>query len=150
MSSQDQRLLNAIEEADDLADLRRLSPRVLQSRNPDVRIAMIEALEDQGPDVASELAIYLADPDENVADAAFSAWTSVLEDVPARRRLGRIIRSVQCLQGAGQGGMAPGMVAPVMVQPGVQPAVVPQPVVVPQSAAPQAAVPQVVVPVQAQ
>ena len=136
LSRSDRRLIDAIEEADSLHELRRHLQAVAMSRSEEVRLAMVEALEDKGSRSASDLAYFIADPSEDVAEAAFSAWSSVLEDARGGRRVRAILETAEILRGF-SGGLwqAPGMVpsaapsaVPVM-QPGAVP--MPQPVVVP-------------------
>jgi hypothetical protein len=132
----DRRLIDAIEEADSLHELRRHLQAAAISRSEDVRLAMVEALEEKGSRSASDLAYFIADPNEDVADAAFSAWTSVLDDARGDRRVRAILETAEILRGF-SGGLwqAPGMVPPApsatvpVMQPGTVP--VPQPVAVP-------------------
>ena len=128
LSRSDRRLIDAIEEADSLHELRRHLQAVAMSRSEEVRMAMVEALEDKGSRSASDLAYFIADPSEDVADAAFSAWSSVLEDTRGDRRVRAILETAEILRGF-SGGLwqAPGMVPPA--SPAAVP--VPQPVVVP-------------------
>ena len=62
-------------------------------------MAMVEALEDKGSRSASDLAYFIADPSEDVADAAFSAWTSVLDDARGDRRVRAILDTAEILRG---------------------------------------------------
>ena len=94
--------------------------------------------------IKSDFVYFIADPSDDVAESAFSAWTSALEDARGHRRVRAIIEAAQILQGGKWQGQtpppmpAPGMVpvAPAVVQPVqtvVQPATVPvtQPATVP-------------------
>ena len=101
-------------------------------------MAMVNALESAEKRSASDLAYFIADPSEDVAEAAFSAWTSILSDTKSEQRVRVILESAQILQGQsngywqGQGRGAQGthLVAPGAVQghsapmtgPGVGPA----------------------------
>ena len=142
MDKRDQHLLDRIEEADSMRDLRRYMQEAAASREEDVRAAMVDALERNEGHSPSDFVYFIADPSEDVAEAAFSAWTSALEDVKGHRRVRAIIEAAQILQGGKWQGQppppmpAPGAVpvAPAVVQPVqtvVQPAAVPvaQPVV---------------------
>ena len=136
LSRSDRRLIDAIEEAESLHVLRRHLQAAAISRSEEVRMAMVDALEEKGSRSASDLAYFIADPNDDVADAAFSAWTSVLDDARGDRRVRAILETAEILRGF-SGGLwqAPGMVHPVappvapVMHPGSVP--VPQPVVVP-------------------
>ena len=138
LSSRDERLIDAIEEADSLHELRRYLQAAAMSRSAEVRLAMVEALESEDTHgrSASDLAYFIADPDEEVSSAAFSAWSSVLEDVHGGRRARAILETADILRGF-SGGLwqtpgaplpAPAAV-PVMQQPVVTQPVVTQPVI---------------------
>ena len=128
LSRPDRRLIDAIEEADSLHELRRYLQAAATSRSEEVRMAMVEALEDKGSRSASDLAYFIADPSEDVADAAFSAWSSVLDDARGDRRVRAILETAEVLRGF-SGGLwqAPGRVPPAAPQP----VPVAQPVAVP-------------------
>lgn len=136
LSRSDRRLIDAIEDAESLHELRRHLQAVAMSRSEEVRMAMVEALEDKGSRSASDLAYFIADPSEDVADAAFFAWSSVLEDARGDRRVRAILETAEVLRGF-SGGLwqVPGRVPPApsaavpAMQSGAVPA--PQPVVVP-------------------
>ena len=143
LSSRDERLIDAIEDADSLHELRRYLQAAAMSRSAEVRMAMVDALENEDSHgrSASDLAYFIADPDEEVSSAAFSAWSSVLEDVHGGRRARAILETADILRGF-SGGLwqTPGaplpapaavpMMQPVVTQPVVQP-VVTQPVAQP-------------------
>ena len=136
LSRSDRRLIDAIEEAESLHELRRHLQAAAISRSEEVRMAMVDALEEKGSRSASDLAYFIADPSDDVADAAFSAWTSVLDDARGDRRVRAILETAEVLRGFSGGlwqapGMAPPVVPPTapVMQPGAVP--VPQPVVVP-------------------
>ena len=144
MSKHDQHLLDRIEEADSMRELRRYMQEAAASREEDVRAAMVDALERVDDHSPSDFVYFIADPSEDVAESAFSAWTSALEDARGHRRVRAIIEAAQILQGGKWQGQtpppmpAPGMVpvAPAVVQPVqtvVQPSTVPvtQPATVP-------------------
>lgn len=102
LSPEDRRLVSAIDDVESLGELMRLLPAARASRNPEVRQSMIEALEDQGSDHGGErcaqaIAAFIVDPDEEVADAAFSAWTSIVDDLPAHRRAAAIVAAAQAV-----------------------------------------------------
>ena len=100
-SAADQKLLQAIEEADSLSELTPLSRQVQASSSAEVRQAMVDALDGQGKDAVNLLAAYLGDSDEEVANSAFTAWASKLEDMKSARRVQSIMAAAQVL---GQGG----------------------------------------------
>ena len=102
LSASDQKLLQAIEEADSLSELMPLSRQVQASSSAEVRQAMVDALDGQGKDAVNLLAAYLGDSDEDVANSAFSAWSSKLEDMKSARRVQSIITAAQALQQSGQ------------------------------------------------
>ena len=99
LSGPERRLIDAIEDADSLHELRRHLQAAASSRSEDVRMAMVEALEDKGSRSASDLAYFIADPSEDVADTAFSAWTSVLDDARGGRRVRAILDTAEILRG---------------------------------------------------
>lgn len=129
LSGPDRRLIDAIEDADSLHELRRYLQAAATSRSEDVRMAMVDALEseDMHGRSASDLAYFIADPSERVSAAAFSAWSSVLEDVRGGRRARAILETADILRGF-SGGLwqTPGapLPAPAAV-PVVQPVTVP-------------------------
>ena len=156
LSSQDQRLVEAIEDADSSNKLRRYLQEAVSSRSEEVRLAMVNALElnlmdEKGGRMVSDLAYFIADPSEEVSDAAFSAWSVALDDLKGERRARAIIEAAEILRGSSGGfRQAPGQHAyPATSAPmahpgpaygaqprpayGAQPVVVPsaQPVVVP-------------------
>ena len=63
---------------------------------------MVNALDNQGKDAVNLLAAYLGDSDEDVANSAFSAWASKIEDMKSARRVQFIITAAQTLQQSGQ------------------------------------------------
>lgn len=93
----------------------------------------IAQLEERGKSAAVQIAAFIVDPDEEVSDEAYRAWSSLVEDMDADRRARAIVQAAQAIQAGGHGGpsMPPPMVVPVQ-QPIPQPVVVPQQVVVPQ------------------
>ena len=98
LSEADQKLLDTIEESESLRELIRLSRRAAASRHTEIRMAMVDALEGRGVDAAEELAVYIADPDEDVADAAFTAWSSLVSDMKPTRRVRAILAAATSLQ----------------------------------------------------
>ena len=141
----DRRLIDAIEDADSLHELRRYLQAAAMSRSEEVRMAMVDALEDEDMHgrSASDLAYFIADPSERVSAAAFSAWSSVLEDVHGARRARAILETADILRGFSGGlwqtpgaplpapAAVPVMQQPVVTQPVVTQPVVTQPVVQP-------------------
>ncbi len=133
LSGHDRRLIDAIEDADSLHELRRYLQAAATSRSEDVRMAMVNALEseDMHGRSASDLAYFIADPSERVSAAAFSAWSSVLEDVHGGRRARAILETADILRGF-SGGLwqTPGAPLPApapvpMAQPVTVPVAVP-------------------------
>ena len=86
MNGPDRRLAEMIEDAETLHELRRFMQNAVSARSPEVRLTMVDALEDIGVRAIGDLAYFLCDPDEEVAQSAFSAWSSLLEDVRAADR----------------------------------------------------------------
>ena len=139
LSHHDRRLIDAIEDAESLHELRRYLQAAAMSHSEEVRMAMVEALEDEDMHgrSASDLAYFIADPNERVSAAAFSAWSSVLEDVHGARRARAILETADILRGF-SGGLwqTPGAPLPApaavpVVQPVVTQPVVTQPVTQP-------------------
>ena len=131
-----------------MRDLRRYMQEAAASREEEVRSAMVDALERIDDHSPSDFVYFIADRNDDVAEAAFTAWASALEDVRGHRRVRAIIEAAQILQGGKWSDQPPhpitspviAPVAPAVVQP-VQTVV--QPVTVPatQPAAQPAAVP---------
>ena len=63
---------------------------------------MVDALDGQGKDAANLLAAFLGDSDEEVANSAFTAWVSKIEDMKSARRVQAIMAAAQALQQGGQ------------------------------------------------
>ena len=101
ISVADQRLVDQIEAADSMDELSRLARRAASSRSADVRMAMVDALESQGERAANDIALYIADSDEDVAESAFSAWTGILGDMSRSRRVQAIRAAAQTLATTG-------------------------------------------------
>ena len=87
LSSQDERLIDAIDDADSLEQLMPLAQRARMAHSADVRMSAVDALEARGRDCVNALAEFMDDPDPEVADAAFSAWSSILSEMKPYRRL---------------------------------------------------------------
>ena len=67
-------------------------------------MAMVDALAGEEDKYAvADLAYFIADPSEDVAEAAFSAWTMALSDVRGDRRVRAILEAAQILQGRSNG-----------------------------------------------
>ena len=129
LSKQDRRLIEDIESAESPQELRRYLQAAISSRSEDVRMAMVNALEsEEGKRSLADLAYFIADPSEDVAEAAFSAWTMALSDVRGDRRVRAILEAAQILQGHSNGqwqGHGYGASRAPMAMPGAVP---PQPV----------------------
>ena len=134
LSKQDRRLIEDIESAESPQELRRYLQAAISSRSEDVRMAMVNALEsEEGKRSLADLAYFIADPSEDVAEAAFSAWTMALSDVRSDRRVRAILEAAQILQGYsngqwqghGYGASRVPMTAPGAVPPSVGPMAMP-------------------------
>ena len=128
LSGHDRRLIDAIEDADSLHELRRYLQSAASSHSEDVRMAMVDALEEKGGRSAADLAYFIADPDEDVASAAFSAWSSVLDDAHGGRRVRAILETADILRSFSGGLWEKPAMSPTVVPsavPVVQPATVP-------------------------
>jgi len=66
-------------------------------------MAMVNALENEGKRSVTDLAYFISDPSEDVAEAAFSAWTMLLQDIQGDRRVRAILETAQILQGHSNG-----------------------------------------------
>ena len=122
LSGHDRRLIDAIEDADSLHELRRYLQSAASSHSEEVRMAMVDALEEKGGRSAADLAYFIADPDEDVASAAFSAWSSVLDDAHGGRRVRAILETADVLRSFSGG---------LWERPTMSPTVVPAAVLVP-------------------
>ena len=89
----DRRLMELIENAESLGQLRAIVTEAAQSHNPEIRLAMIDALEDKGRRAVDELAAFIGDPDDEVSDSAWRAWSSVVENMDDREARLRAIHS---------------------------------------------------------
>lgn len=134
LSKQDRRLIEDIESAESPQELRRYLQAAISSRSEDVRMAMVDALEnEEGKRSLADLAYFIADPSEDVAEAAFSAWSTALSDVRGDRRVRAILEAAQILQGHsngpwqghGYGASRVPMTAPGAVPPSVGPMAMP-------------------------
>lgn len=89
-SPADQKLADAIEEAlekEDLSSVVAAAEKALKSTNPDVRRDAVDALGWFGEEALAELTVWMADADEDVAQAAMGHWedaVSELEDANER------------------------------------------------------------------
>ena len=98
LGKDDQRLVEAIEEADSPSKLRRYLQQAMNSRSEEVRMAMVNALECADRHSATDFAYFIGDSSEEVADAAFSAWTSALEEVHGEGRVRAILETAEILR----------------------------------------------------
>ena len=136
LSKHDQRLIEDIESASSAHALRRYLQAAVSSRTEEVRMAMVDALGNaEGKQAVADLAYFFADPSEDVAESAFSAWTMALSDARSDKRVRAILEAAQILQGhangqwRGEGAPRPPMPVPGAVP--VQPVPVVQPVAQP-------------------
>ena len=98
LSGQDERLIDAIDDADSLEQLMPLAQRARMAHSTDVRMSAVDALEARGRDCVNALAEFMDDPDPEVADSAFSAWSSILSDMKSHRRLMAVRDAAMILQ----------------------------------------------------
>ena len=98
LSKDDQRLIESIEEAESMSSLRRYIQQAMNSRSEEVRMAMIEALENANKHSASDFAYFLADSSREVAEAAFTAWASALEEDHGEDRVRAILDTADVLR----------------------------------------------------
>jgi len=98
MSRQDQSIIESIEDAETVTALSRLLPNVCASRSVEVRQAMVDALSDHGRKAVNELAYFIADSDDDVAESAFTAWTFALGECNAASRAAAICAAASILQ----------------------------------------------------
>ena len=114
LSPQDERLIDAIDDADSLEQLMPLAQRARMAHSADVRMSAVDALEARGRDCVNALAEFMDDPDPEVANSAFSAWSGILSDMKPYRRLVAVRDAAVILQNRAP---APGQVpVPVPVQ----------------------------------
>lgn len=99
LGKDDQSLIEKIEETDSLSKLRSYLQQAQNSRSEEVRMAMIDALERADKHSASDFAYFLADSSKDVAEAAFTAWTSALEQDHGEDRIQAILDSAEVLRG---------------------------------------------------
>ena len=107
-------MVTAIERCDSLEGLRHMMPKVLHNPHAEVRQVMVDALEDKGRRAVNDVAVFLMDGDEDVADAAWSAWTNMVEDMSPRGRAAAIQGAAQTLQSFFPAHPAPAPVGPVV------------------------------------
>ena len=98
LGKEDQRLIESIEEAESLSSLRRYIQQAMNSRSEEVRMAMVEALENANKHSASDFAYFLADSSREVSEAAFSAWASALEEDHGEDRVRSILETADVLR----------------------------------------------------
>ena len=121
VSREDQRLLEKLEDSPDFRELKRLYPQAVASQSAEVRWALVAELESQGEHGVNMLAPLIADRNEEVADAAYQAWTSAVQEMGPRRRAeafveaGAVLSQMRGPQGANPAGPVP--VAPMHPQP---------------------------------
>ena len=98
LGKDDRRLIEAIEEAESMSSLRRYIQQAMNSRSEEVRMAMVEALENANKHSASDFACFLSDPSREVSEAAFAAWTSALEEDHGEDRIRAILDTADILR----------------------------------------------------
>lgn len=84
LSGEDRKLANTIQDALDNEDFEatsKLANEALKSDNAEVRQHAVEALGWFGEQALPELTAWMSDPDEDVAQAAMSQWSSALSEV---------------------------------------------------------------------
>lgn len=98
----------------------------------DWKLERIAQLEERGKAAAAQIAAFIGDPNEEVSEEAYTAWSGMLEEMDPAWRARAIVQAAQAIQAGIHGGPAmPPPMVPVQ-QPVLQPVVVPQQVVVPQ------------------
>lgn len=83
-SAQDKKLAMAVQEAldaDDYENVLKTTAAALKAANPDVRLNAVEALGWYGEQALPELTTCMADPDEDVAQAAMSHWEQGVAEI---------------------------------------------------------------------
>ena len=84
LTGKDRRYAEAIQDALDADDFKATLAAVnsaMKSKNPEVRESAVEALAWFGEDALPELTGAMADPDEDVANAAENAWELALQEI---------------------------------------------------------------------
>jgi len=102
MTPEDGKLATAIQDAldaEDLGKLKDLLAEARKSKNAEIRRLMVEALQWFDTKAMLQLAGFLADEDEEVREAAVSAWEMVLGNVEDEQvKAGLIVESLQMVQ----------------------------------------------------
>lgn len=84
LSEEDRQMCEALQEAMDEEDFeksRRLAVRAAASKNSEVRLLAVEALEWFGVKALPELTPMMSDPNEEIAESAVIAWESGLSEI---------------------------------------------------------------------
>lgn len=84
LSEEDRQMCEALQEAMDEENFeksRRLAVRAAASKNSEVRLLAVEALEWFGVKALPELTPMMSDPDEEIAESAVIAWESGLSEI---------------------------------------------------------------------
>ena len=101
LSPADKKSLLAIEKAidkEDLDSLLKLLSEVSASTNAEVRQEFVAGLGWFGKDALAEITPFMADPDEDVAEAARNAWELALSEIgPAKERLNAAIMALEVI-----------------------------------------------------
>ena len=128
MSHEDRRLMKALEDVQSFGEVMHLYPRASRAQSSSVRAALVDAIEEQEERGVNLLAGMISDPDEEVADAAFTAWVRIVEEMRHRRRPGAILEAADAIRRMME--PPPPSATPVVVtQPVVATPIVAQPVV---------------------
>lgn len=124
---EERHLMRMLEHGRDFEELVRVFPRASRSHNPDIRSALVDALEEHEGRALPMLAAMIADPDEEVSESAFSAWMTIVNDMRYMRRPRALIEAAAAIQSRIE---PPPTAVPAVVQPvTVTQPVVTQPVV---------------------
>ena len=70
----------------------------------EMKLERISQLEEKGRKAMPQLAVFIAEPEEEVADAAFTAWSMQLDQMDGSRRAYAIIEAAKALQSVGYNG----------------------------------------------
>ena len=70
----------------------------------EMKLERISQLEEKGRKAMPQLAVFIAEPEEEVADVAFTAWSMQLDQMDGSRRAYAIIEAARALQAIGYNG----------------------------------------------
>jgi hypothetical protein len=96
MTAAEQKLYDAMQDAwddENFGALRALVDEAAKSANPEVRQQAVDALGWFGQDALPELTLFMADPDEDVLDAACDAWRAGVSQIEDNKLRGAAMLS---------------------------------------------------------